>query len=426
MAAGLAVNVVPMFQTPKANFTPISQAAGGSSSSSSNGGTQTSQTVSPNVPPPVIIGISPNGSTSITTSTTTSTTTNPPAWNNEWLAYAKTAWQFFAPGFGVSPVTGLITGTGYWHSFTDWDLGGYIFAVLSAEKLGLISESGNWGVNYRLQLVLNFLDTRPLYANNLTYQFYDSDTGTVSTSYAGNVGNPTDEGRLLISLYELKVAHPELTAQIEAALNRVNYAYYALQIPYNSTSASFFSYYHYSAIGFELWGFLPQSVSELAPPTSGTILSPEPVLFSILEGVNDMYFTSAGEESYLAQYSWYNTTGTITALGEGEYPTFVDASAPYIYEYVNIPTGSSISVLSYNGINVTTGPEAFVKIGFAFYSIYRSSYGAFLVKELGGLSNSYGFMEGVLTSHNNLVFNQEWDDTNIMIMEACAYAVTTS
>jgi hypothetical protein len=35
-------------------------------------------------------------------------------------------------------------------------------------------------------------------------------------------------------------------------------------------------------------------------------------------------------------------------------------------------------------------------------------------------------MEGVLTSQNNQVFKQDWDDTNILIMEAAAYAITAS
>lgn len=417
MAAGFTINVVPIFRSPNATFTPISQTTQGSPSSSS------SQSSSPNNSgSSTTVGTSRTGSSSTTTTTETTTNSNSPAWDKEWLSYAKTSWQFFEPGFGVSSVTGLICGTGYWHSFTDWDLGGYILAILSAEKLGLVSENGTWGANYRLELVLNFLDTRPLAPNNLTYQFYDSDTGTVAPSYVGNGGNYQDEGRLLIALYDLKSSHPQFSSQIQTAINRVNYPYFSSILPFDSTDL----YIHYAAIGFELWGFGPANPPNLGAPYSGSIIGPETALFSIFEGVNDSYFTNASKESYLAQYAVYNRTGQVTALSEGEYPTFVDASAPYIYESVSVPTGSSISVLTYTGANVTTGPEAFVKIGFAFDAIYRSTYGAFLVQQLGSLSNSHGFMEGVLTSQNNLIFNQDWDDTNIMIMEASAYAITTS
>jgi hypothetical protein len=422
MAVGFVINVLPIIQPAKASITPIfpTPPQGGSSSGSSttstggnsNGGQGGSG------------GSGGTNSVTVTTTTTTTSTTMPnsPEWNSQWLSYSKTAWQFFGPGYGVSSVTGLICGSAYWHSFTDWDLGGYIFAILSAEKLGLIKETGTWGVNYRLTLVLNFLDTRPLAPNNLTYQFYDSDTGTVSSSYAGDGGNIYDEGRLLIALHELMVIHPEFTSQIEAAINRVNYTYFASTINFDSTDL----YTHYAAIGFELWGFGPSSLPNFTAPYPGSMIGPDASLFSILEGVSDQYLSNAAAEDYVAQYAYYNKTGEITSLGEGEYPTTVDPSAPYIYEAVSVPTGSSIGVLSHTGQNVTTGPEAFVKIGFAFYAVYRSTYGAFLVKELGSLSNSHGFEEGILTSQNNQIFNQDWDDTNILIMEASAYAITGS
>jgi hypothetical protein len=409
MSVGLVINVLPIIQPARASITPIFPTPGDRSVSSS---TTTSE------------GNRNPGETNLTNAIVSSTTTrtNSPQWNSEWLSYAKTAWQFFSPGYGVSSVTGLICGSGYWHSFTDWDLGGYIFSILSAEKLGLIKENGTWGANYRLTLVLNFLDTRPLAQNHLTYQFYDSDTGTVSSSYAGDGGNVYDEGRLLIALHELKSIHPEFSSQIETAINRVNYTYFASTINFDSTDL----YVHYAAIGFELWGFGPTNPPSISGPYYGAVIGPDTALFSILEGLNDSYFANAAFENYQAQYAYYNKTGQITSLGEGEYPTFVDPSALYIYESIVVPTGSSISVLSHTGQNVTTGPEAFVKIGFAFYSIYRSTYGAFLVRQLGGLSNSNGFMEGVLTARNNQIFNQDWDDTNTLIMEASAFAIATT
>jgi hypothetical protein len=84
-------------------------------------------------------------------------------------SYAQVAWSFFTPGVGVNPSTGLIYTSPYWHEFTDWDLAGYIQAVLAVEKLGLITTNGPWGVDYRLSLVLNYLDTRSLNPNGRWY-----------------------------------------------------------------------------------------------------------------------------------------------------------------------------------------------------------------------------------------------------------------
>ncbi len=71
---------------------------------------------------------------------------------------------------------------------------------------------------------------------------------------------------------------------------------------------------------------------------------------------------------------------------------------------------------------MTSSPEAFTKIGFAFYAVYKSSYGAFLVRTFANLTATNGYQEGILTATGR-AFNAVSDNSNIMIMEACAYAV---
>jgi hypothetical protein len=88
---------------------------------------------------------------------------------------AKNAWNYFQPGVGVNPATGLHYGSLNWHYSTDWDAGGYIQAVLDAEHLGILSKSGTWGADYRIDKVLAFLETRELDSNNLSYASYRSE-----------------------------------------------------------------------------------------------------------------------------------------------------------------------------------------------------------------------------------------------------------
>jgi hypothetical protein len=354
-------------------------------------------------------------STSLTVSTTN---TSNPEWKAEWTSYAQVAWQFFRPGYGVSPTTGLIYASPYWHRFTDWDLGGYVLAVLAAEKIGLIGTQGTWGADYRLQLVLNFLDTRPLSQGNLTFQFYDSDTGTVSPDGPPNVGNPIDEGRLLIALYDTKLLHPELANQIQTAVNHVNYSYFASDQRFSAGDV----YSRYAQLGFNLWGFKTASPPNETAPASGSFIIAEPVVSAILEGVNDTYMTNASWETYLAQYAEYNRTGVLMALSEGQYPPYLNSTTPYVYEGIEVPSGSSYYVQTWQGQNVNSSPEAFTKIGFAFYAIYRGRYGAELMQTMGGLKTSNGYEEGILTPSGQ-VFGAGSDNSNIMIMEACAYAI---
>lgn len=73
---------------------------------------------------------------------------------------------------------------------------------------------------------------------------------------------------------------------------------------------------------------------------------------------------------------------------------------------------------------INSYPEEFVKVGFAFLAIYKSDYGLLLVNNLGKLTTADGYSEGVLT--NGQVFGAVSDNSNIMIMLACAYGFTHS
>ena len=434
MGIGMAANIAPLVvlqpthqvtSQPTSLSTQISSYATTSSTNTQNSTTRTigsqdpTSTSTPSTSISYSSSLTSNSNYGNTGTTETSSTSMSGASKQQWIEYAQTAWRFFSPGVGVSPTTGLICASPYWCSFTDWDLGGYILAVLSAQKLGLIGANGTWGADYRLKLVLNFLDNRPLTANGLTYQFYDSDTGTLTPDGPTNVGNIIDEGRLLIALYDTKQVDPALTPQVDQAVNHVNYTNFAQ----NSRFADGDIYARYAALGFNLWGFKTPSAPNESSPAPGSFLVAEPVVSSILEGVNDTYMTAASQEIYEAQYAAYNRTGSLFAMSEGQYPPYLNSSTPYVYEGIEVPSGSSYYVQTWQGQNVNSSPEAFTKIGFAFYAIYGTTYSALLVRSLGNLTTSNGYMEGIL-SETGQAFDAVSDNSNIMIMEACAYAVS--
>jgi hypothetical protein len=369
-----------------------------------------------NLPNPAGLNNSAGGPNSSSTGTNSGSATLS---NAEWVSYSKIAWSFFAPGVGVSPSTGLIYASPYWHEFTDWDLAGYIQAILSAQKLGLISADGTWGEDYRLSLVLNFLDTRSLNSQRLWYQFYDSDTGTVSTDGLSAAGGVSDGGPMLIALYDIMQTHPQFTSEVKDAVNRVNYASLISQ------GFGISPYGYYAKLGFDLWGFNTGPVSYSPGYASGTMVVAEPIMLAILEHASDSFFNQAGEQVYSAQFTAYNSTGKLYALSEGQYPPYLNSATPYVYEYIQVPSGTSTQTVTWQGQVVNSSPENFVKIAFAFLAIYKSSYGLSLVNSLGKFSTSDGFDEGVL-SQTGQVFSAVSDNTNIMIMLACAYAVTTA
>lgn len=380
-------------------------------------GIQTTQPNASNFPNlPNSVGQSNSGLRSASAGSLSAGTINLP--KQHWVSYAQVAWSFFQPGVGVSPSTGLVYASPYWHEFTDWDLAGYIQAVLAAEKLGLINTNGPWGADYRLSLVLNFLDNRSLNQNGLWYQFYDSDTGTVSTDGIAGQGGVSDGGPMLIVLYDIMQTHPEFTNQVNEAVNRVNYA---------SLAAGGFGtdqYGYYAKLGFELWGFNTGNSPNIQAYPSGTMAVAEPVMLAILEHVSDPFFNKVGQLIYEAQYAAYNRTGDLFALSEGQYPPYLNSATPYVYESIELPSGNSYQVVTWQGQPVNSSPENFVKIAFAFLAIYKSPYGILLVNNLGKLSTSNGYEEGIL-SQTGQVFAAVSDNTNIMVMVACAYAATS-
>ncbi len=74
-----------------------------------------------------------------------------------WRQVAANAWQYFQPGVGVDPNTGLPRSGGTDSPvFTDWDLGVYIQAVMDANATGVIGYDGAWGSSARLEKVVSF------------------------------------------------------------------------------------------------------------------------------------------------------------------------------------------------------------------------------------------------------------------------------
>lgn len=344
-------------------------------------------------------------------------------WKNQWLTYAKTAWQFFEPGVGVSPTTGLMYAFPNYHEFTDWDLASYIQAVLAAEKLGLITQNGTWGAEYRLTLILNFLQTRVLTNASIPYQFYDSDTAGIAPDVGPVPGDPADEGKLLIALYHLRIAHPELTQSIESVMSRVNYTYLALTPGLASTS----EYSQYIGVGFRLWNITIPNFPVMKTFIPGSLVVPEPILMAILENVSNSYFDGLGLSLYLANYAVYNRTGLLVAMGEGQYPPYDGYQSPYVYESIQVPNGTSYKIVTAKGVVFANAyPETFTKIALAFYAIYRTGYAQLIADNMTNqLSTSTGFYDGFISGTGQIV-RLLTDNTNCMIMEAANYAILTN
>ena len=173
---------------------------------------------------------------------------------SDWQSWASTAWQYYQPGVGVNPTTGLHRANLAWGCFSDWDLGSYIYATIYARKLNLISDgsgSGDWQFNDRISKILNFLQNRPLASGNYPYHQYtwDGSNGQICPGFS-SATDSADAGRLLAALYALKNFRSSYTGTVDAIYARSESAYDAMA----PSGAS--SYYDYlKAEGFAAWGY---------------------------------------------------------------------------------------------------------------------------------------------------------------------------
>ena len=137
-----------------------------------------------------------------------------------WHDVAANAWKYFQPDTGVDPNTGLPRGGGTdAPNFTDWDLGVYIQAVIDAQKIGVIGTDGAWNFSQRLEIVVNFLETRDLNSYNYPFWFYQAKDGKSFNQNSDVATTPVDgadTGRLFVALNNLRVYNSSLASRINA------------------------------------------------------------------------------------------------------------------------------------------------------------------------------------------------------------------
>lgn len=340
---------------------------------------------------------------------------------DQWLEWARIAWEYFEPGIGVNPSTGLHYATSGWHRFTDWDLGVYIQAVIDAEKLGILARDDTWGANYRLEKVLSFLESRQLSADGLPYAQYSADSGSVPGDIGGGTSTPSDSGKLLLALDDLRAYRPDLTTRINSLVGRHNFQKFA--------DGKYFSdsdiYPWYVAQGYSAFGYSTPQLGAVESLGNGSFVdvyglslpkawvTSEPLVSAILENRSGGLYRTYADRVFTAQQRRYEATGKLTAFSEGSYL----APQYYVYEWI-VTTYGETWVVYANG-KIDTVPLAYSKIAFAFHAIYDNQYTSVLVNELSPIHSTQGFYEGRTEEGARLEILS--DKTNGMILAAARY-----
>ncbi len=136
------------------------------------------------------------------------------------LAWGELAWRYFEQN--MHPETGLPGSVDRFFGVTAWEIGSFLNALVSAERLGLITRER---FDDHIRRALGSIAKLPLYKGSLPNKSYDVRT-LAMTDYNGQ---PTDQGigwsaldlgRLLIALEIVREGYPEHADAISGIKNR--------------------------------------------------------------------------------------------------------------------------------------------------------------------------------------------------------------
>jgi hypothetical protein len=353
-----------------------------------------------------------------------------------WKEVAQTAWAFFQPGVGVDTKTGLpfAGGVGF-RAFTDWDLGAYIQAIIDAQEIGVVTVNGTWGSCNRINMVLTFLENRPLNATtNWPFWFYNATDGQgflENSTYASNSVDIVDTGKLFVALHNLTVYNSSLIQPIDSMVLSGRSNYTALLPIIEGWASANDPYAYYAVSGFaDFWpkqlGNVPSqimtnianssTVSTFGVTLPDVEITSEPLLLSIFElQNNDSRLITLMNETYQAQEAYYEQTGVYAAWSEGSSP-----GNGYVYEWIVAPNGdmwqiTNASQFYFDGMS----PVIFYKAAFGFLALYNTTYALQIVISLEQAlpTPKNGYYDGMDTS-GTLDAGNPGSDTNSLILDA--------
>jgi hypothetical protein len=319
---------------------------------------------------------------------------------NFWLNIAKTAWNYFKPGVGISINAGLNYANQWWHRATDWDLAAYISAIISARKLNLIDENE---FKMRIEKILQFLETRKLSPKGIPYLYYDSDIGEPAIDIESN---PSDAGKLLLALDSLRKFEPIYEERVIKIIQRNGIEKIASdQKAWKTTSGA---YAHYIAIGFQKFKLANYShiiekikfyemIERMEEIKSYGISLPkswityEPILLEVYE-LNNTRAKEFLEKLIQVSKLRFKETSRLSAFSEGA----IDNQPYYIYEWI-VANGHGTWIITDHEGKIINIPEvAFTKVALGIYAYEESDYSKLLIEKVLILTiTDNGFYEGI-------------------------------
>ncbi|EBA03776.1 hypothetical protein RB2150_04733 [Rhodobacterales bacterium HTCC2150] len=361
---------------------------------------------------------------------------------------ANAAWSYIKNN--TQSETGFVNSVDNFPSTTLWDLGSYIFALIAAEKIGVIEAPEL--VN-RADLVVHSLSRLPLVDGLLPNKVYNTKT-LAMTDYENNpsiggIGwSALDLGRLLLALKVLSNRVPELDTKIRklntswslAEMSKNGYLSGSHRL--NSQSLERrqegrIGYEQYAARAALLYGLdalhaatpvdnltwkkvegvnIPIDVRRFQDFSAITPITSEPYFMMALEMGLDTDSSLHAFQVYRAQEARFTKTGIRTLVSEDHLN-----DAPYFAYSTVFGNGKSWAVLGEDGTEYPDFRTISLKSAFAWNAIYQTKYTHETLALLDDLkSNEDGWMAGRFenSSENNTALSL---NTNAIVLESLHY-----
>lgn len=371
-----------------------------------------------------------------------------PATINEHEA-AQIAWQYFK--HNTNPETGLVNSVDGFQSTTMWEVGGYLFALIAAERLEIIAPKE---FQSRLGSVIESLQKMPLFDERLPNKAYHTSTLAMvtyqnETTDVGLGWSALDMARLLLSLQAVRELHPDFRKDI--AILIANWDLDALTMndrlagADRLTSDESIRIVQEGRIGYEQYGArslmrlgmnAAKSASSLAtmewievggvdiPSDRRTIeeygaINPtlsEPYLLMGLEMGWDDESHFFASQIYKAMEKRYNELGILTVLSEDH----IDQSPHFLYGSI-VSNGTAWEVVDEHGTAFNEFRTVSLKASFAWDALFGTEYTDFATStvESSGMREK-GWIAGLyeLDQRPNEILTL---NTNAVVLEALYY-----
>ncbi|MFY7997674.1 MAG: DUF3131 domain-containing protein [Candidatus Kapaibacteriota bacterium] len=370
------------------------------------------------------------------------------ALTNEEMNYARIAWKYFENNYQEK--TGLVNSVDGYPASTMWDTGSYLMGLISAQKLGIISEKV---FKKRMKTALTALATLPLFDNELPNKSYN----TLTKAMANYDNSPTergigwsaiDIGRLFVPLNIVTWQYPTFAPEVRQILARLRFAHvvsagtlYGAQVTDSNRivypQEGRLGYEEYAAKSFALMGadvsvalekddyLALVSIDSVQVPTDSrspdrykafNYVVSEPYILDGLEFGFDNISREFAYRVYAAQERHAATSGKLTAVSEDN----IDAPPYFVYNTV-YTAGKSWSCITDKGEDVARFKSVSTKAVFGWYALYQTDYTKRLLSAVNTLYNPQkGWYSGLYeqTGQPNKAITC---NTNAIILEALAY-----